>query len=418
MSFPLRRLEYVWHVFAMVLLTGSFVALWRSVTADNLGFEGGDPLQRILLAVSYLGVSLIAAQLRSAATTAWRAKLIWLLLAWVVLSVLWSLAPDVTMRRAFAAILGVLYGLLLAIRYRPLAVLRMLGAALTIVMVASLVVVVGFPEHGIMGWPHVGAWQGVLFHKNALGRTSVLALVCFWALWRADPRYRALWSFMWLVAVVLLIGSRSASALIVALALPVTWLTIKALLLPSLSLRTAASSIGIAAILTALHVLPEYLETTAAYFGRDATLTGRVPLWTALLRSGMERPFLGHGFGSYWYDGRGVSQTGVVMSWDAPHAHNGFIDLWLAIGLVGVVMATILLLLVIVRSMRGLHQQRSDHAMAFALMYMLFFVYANTTESVLLESGLGKSIYWVLLAYVYFTYFTLPQAAEERRRGG
>jgi len=402
----------------MVVLTGSFVPLWRSVTADNLGLEGGDPLQRALLAVSYLGIVFIAAQVRSAATTAWRAKLIWLLLAWVVLSALWSLAPEITVRRASSAILGVLYGLLLAVRYRPLTVLRMLGAALAIVMVASLAVVLGFPELGIMGWPHVGSWQGVLFHKNALGRTSVLALVCFWALWRADTPHRPLWSALGLLALVLLVGSRSATAVIVALALPVTWLTIKALMLRSLSLRAAASSIGIASILTAMHVLTEYLETAAGYFGRDVTLTGRVPLWTALMRSGMERPFLGHGFGSYWYDGRGVSQTGLVMSWDAPHAHNGFIDLWLAIGLVGLVMATILLLGVIVRLMRGLYQQRSDHTMAFALMYMMFFVYANTTESVLLESGLGKSIYWVVLAYVYFTYFTLPQAAEQRRRGG
>jgi len=153
--------------------------------------------------------------------------------------------PDVTLRRGVSALLASLYGLLLVVRYPFRSVLQMLGIALAIVIIASLGAALLFPEWGVMGPPLSGAWQGVLFHKIPLGRTSILALLVFWILGQ-DKRglKRALWFVLELAALVTLVGSRSATAILIVLVLVGSWLLLRGMALLPRLLRPALLSLG------------------------------------------------------------------------------------------------------------------------------------------------------------------------------
>jgi len=294
MKMSVRKLEYLWHTFAFVLLSGAFVPLWRQMSLGDIDPIEGDPVQRLFLGLAYLGVGLLLFHPRRDTRRARRGWLVWALVVWAMLSALWSTAPEITLRRSLAAALGVLYGLLLAVRYRPEEVLRMLGAALAIVVGASLVAVVAIPEWAVMGPPHEGAWQGVLLHKNALGWTAAFALAVFWVLGRTEPSYRSvLWRGGMLAAGILVIGSRSATGLILALALPAGWWLLRTWTqLPRL-LRPAAGSAILAVAIPGLFVMPDILEWTLGLLGKDLTLTGRIPLWLILIPMALARPLLG-----------------------------------------------------------------------------------------------------------------------------
>lgn len=410
----LRKLELGWNTLAFILLLGAFVPLWRQNVLGGVDPVLSDPVQRAFLGIAYIGVFLLVLHPVQALVTMRRGGLLWVLVGWALISSFWSAAPELTLRRGFSLLLATLYSLLLVVRYSYHTVLRMLGTALAVIVVASLCVIWLFPQWGVMGLPHPGAWQGVLYHKNALGRTCVLALLVFWILQRnTDRPFRYVWAVLGLAASVVLIGSRSATSWIIALTLAIAWPLLRGLIrLPRL-LRPAMVSLAMAVILPALILLPGHLEEVLGLFGKDLTLTGRVPLWEFLISMGLERPFLGYGYGAFWQGPTGPSAPVWMFFRWANQAHNGYIDLWLETGLIGLLLSLILLLRVLIRTgQRGLRKE-GVKVWEFAFLYSVFFVFISFTEAVLLESGLSKALYWVILSYIYFLTVTLDSGSHQ-----
>lgn len=398
MTISRRKLEYAWHAFAFVLLVGAFVPLWRQMMLGGIDPGEGDPVQRVFLGIAYLGVGLLVFHPRRALAMACKGWPIWLLVGWALFSTLWSVAPGITFRRSLVATLGALYGLLLVVRYKPEEVLRVLGWSLAIVTVASLIAILLFPDWAVMTGLHEGAWRGVLYHKNALGRTMVLAWIMFQALASIEQKGKTLWwRFLQVIALLLIAGSRSAGAwvlmafVLVGLALIRVWSH-----LPG-SLRPAAISLAFAFAMPMVTVLPDVLETVLGFLGKDLTLTGRIPLWLLLIPMALQRPLLGYGYGAFWLGESGPSAIVWALTWDAPHAHNGFLDLWLELGLVGAVLGTMVLALPMARSIFS--SRRAAKIAENVFLFFVFSFWANAAESVLLQSGLAKALYWLLVSY-------------------
>ncbi len=84
-------------------------------------------------------------------------------------------------------------------------------------------------------------------------------------------------------------------------------------------------------------------ELRAGFFaatGRDETLSGRDELWKLVYAEGLRHPLFGDGFGAFWHEGRGRE---LVITWDPRQAHHAWIDVFVDLGIVGlvVVIATI-----------------------------------------------------------------------------
>lgn len=105
--------------------------------------------------------------------------MITLLVAFSIVSALWSVAPEDTLRRSIALLVGTLVGFYLAERFAQIDLLRLLAVALSIIMISSGVFALMLPSLGIMSEPHEGAWRGVFSHKNSLGRYAVLSVAVF-----------------------------------------------------------------------------------------------------------------------------------------------------------------------------------------------------------------------------------------------
>ncbi len=79
------------------------------------------------------------------------------------------------------------------------------------------------------------------------------------------------------------------------------------------------------------------LSILTSLVGKDATLTGRVDLWALVLPYGDRRPLLGYGYGAFWIADNPMTQEiwRILNSYQPPHAHNGWIETYLELGLVG-----------------------------------------------------------------------------------
>ncbi len=65
----------------------------------------------------------------------------------------------------------------------------------------------------------------------------------------------------------------------------------------------------------------------ASYLNRSGTLTGRTDIWEYLIPHALQSPVLGYGFGGFWTDAHRAASSS--------HAHNGYLDIVLNMGFVG-----------------------------------------------------------------------------------
>jgi O-antigen ligase len=135
--------------------------------------------------------------------------------------------------------------------------------------------------------------------------------------------------------------------------------------------------------------------------GRNASLTGRVPLWHMLWDMIQRSPWVGYGYGGFWlyWDGPSAEIWKVCIvryGWLPPNGHDGFIDLWLDLGLVGVLAFVVSFVVSFLRAFRVAHEGASS-ADLFPIMFLYFMVLGNLTESALVTHN---SLIWVLFVAI------------------
>jgi exopolysaccharide production protein ExoQ len=304
--------------------------------ATGLMFYGGVGSQLIVYgAIAYL-------LLRRAGTVMrWLRAMQWTLplAALAALSTLWSQFPLYTIRRSLPFALAGVFGLYLAVRFpvrRQLGILRVTMLALA---VGTVVMALAFPHLGLdASAGHHADWQGVFTQKNACGRMMVLATAVLLADWRSTWRHVA--SAALFALVMFMSGSRSAW--LVEAALLALWATL--LLLERLDGKsrviTVAGALGLLPVAAgAVYLsLPDLLE----WMGRDATLSGRTLIWKQVWIFIRLRPWLGWGYDGFWHGIHGQAfRVVAAVRFMVFHAHNGFFEIWLELGLVGLALFTL-----------------------------------------------------------------------------
>jgi exopolysaccharide production protein ExoQ len=140
-----------------------------------------------------------------------------------------------------------------------------------------------------------------------------------------------------------------------------------------------------AGLLLALVIRP-MADPTLSLLGRDLTLSGRTRLWEVVLNEGLRRPYLGAGFRTFWIEnGPGGPVMALVSrgNGNIGIGHNGYLDLWLELGLAGV-MAYFVLLKEAAARIANLITQNDRLAVWLAVVVLHLSLYA-VTERVLLD---------------------------------
>ena len=313
------------------------------------------------------------------------------MIAFAFLTALWSLFPDVTLRRSIAFMFTTVFGIWMALRFRFPEIMRLLVVGLSFLMFVSFFMIFAMPTIGLDSAQHVGAWKGVFFQKNVTGRMMVwLVLALVWLDWQKEQS-RWVTRPLILLAMLLIVMSRSGTGLVTSVLVSVALLSTTML---RGSIRSFAPTM---ALLTALLVIMVTAGATFWYdvlyaLGRDPTLTGRTVLWQHIVQSVTERPLLGYGYAAYWFgfNGPGASFT---RDWGITSAHSGWLELTLDLGLVGVALVLVVLSRMLFQGFFAARygNSRAEAAWAFAVGCALLAV--SVSESVFAER---HSMNWVI----------------------
>jgi exopolysaccharide production protein ExoQ len=298
--------------------------------ATSLMFYGGIGSQLVVYgAIAYLLLRQVGRITRHLAAMQWTLALSLLAVA----SSLWSQFPAYTVRRSVPFALAGVFGMYLAMRYpvrRQLAILRVTMLALA---AGSVVLALAFPKLGLdYSAGHHADWQGVFTQKNTCGEMMVLATAVLLADWK--PHWQRIASATLFLTVLLLTGSRSA------------WLLESAVILLWAALQLAKRVDAPVRIIAALGVffgLPaaalalfEWRVPLLGLLGRDATLSGRTLIWHQVWLFVAQKPLLGWGYEAFWRGMRGEAfRVDAALHFMVFHAHNGFLEIWLNLGLAG-----------------------------------------------------------------------------------
>lgn len=371
--------------------------------------------ERLILAGQLLNYAitliLIAVHWKRMFFVATRDKLLLLFVVIALASFLWSNVPTDTLRRSLYFLGTTLCGVYLAARYSWREQLRLLGWTLGILVVLTILYCLAFPSHGIMTGEFAGAWQGIFGQKNRLGRMMTLTSVVFLLIAMNRSRYYWIGWAGFGLAIILIVLSTSKTALVVFLTL-VIFLRLSSVLRWNYTLAVPFFMFVVLVGGSAATLLIGNAEAILHSMGRDLTLTGRSDLWAALLDKLWQHPWLGYGYSSFWRAWGGESgYIWLVIGWQPTQAHNGFLDVALQLGLLGLFVLTLGYVLTYLKAITWVRLTKTAEGY-WPLMFLIYFFLSNLTEGpVIQEHTLG----WVL--YVSITLSTCAQHAQMAKSG-
>jgi len=312
------------------------------------------------------------------------------------LSALWSPEPDVTIRRVGLEVVVVLSVVLGINNLGVERCLRILRLVLALVLIVNWISIPILPQ--AVHLPNetdpsiVGDWRGLYFHKNITGAVCAVSAMLF-LYYAIRDKSRADWLLL-AATIGFLIMTRSKSSMgLLPLAVGAGAIYYWAWRRP---LDRAIISIValLFAALAATLILLNY-DAIAHILADPQEFTGRTAIWQAEAGFIRDHPWLGSGFGSFADTGAlSPLHDYVGASWvDAvSHGHNGYLQLTVTLGFVGLALGLIAVILTPAAAFWRIDDM--DRLLkAFLFSLFVFFVFHNLTESDFLESD-GAS--WVV----------------------
>jgi exopolysaccharide production protein ExoQ len=339
----------IWAFFAGSRFLSHWLNLGAFASADSLA--DGSPVDRLLFG-ALIGAGLWVLKKRQVdwARVVLKNPLVWLFFVFGLVSVFWSPFPFVSLKRLFKAIGNIVMVLVILTEPNPYraagTLLRRLGY---LTLPLSIVFIKWFPELG-REYHSTGTamFTGVGMQKNSLGQLCLLvATYCLWSLLYASRSWGVVRTFgvrveLVLLAMIAWLMSMANSA--TALGCLVAAVSVQLIGRSSFG-RTPRRLVATAMVVICLGAASEAAFSVSSAvinaLGRRSDLTTRVPMWQDLIATNPGDPVVGVGYEAYYLTPEGRQ---VTDRWKVSNAHNGYLEVFLNSGFVGLglVIATLL----------------------------------------------------------------------------
>jgi exopolysaccharide production protein ExoQ len=361
--------------------------------------DGGANIDQLFLfIVAVLGFVVVARRWSTVKMVLQRNVPVLVFFGYITLSVTWSQSPFDSSKQLFRAFGDLSMVLLIVTEARPLeAMLTMLRRGLLLLIPLSVVLAKYYAELGRMhekNW-EPDSWIGVTTHKNCLGQLCLLAGIVFFIeiartmrrrkfkFWEVPLRMPFETFYIAMTVYLLNGGSEHSTTAILCLfiAFGLFFFIEKLRSRPRIVPKVMFGVICVIALLNVTAVIfgGSLSGIVAQSQGKDPTLTGRTDLWTDITDYA-KRPIFGAGFMSFWTpEVKAYFKSIPRESWGPQQAHNGYLETYIQLGWVGVLLLALLIIHGYVRSTRAFVYD-FDFA-RFRLVLLLTALLQNYTES-------------------------------------
>lgn len=369
-------------------------------------YYDGSPFDRGFLSMLlFVGMAILYQRRRNLAEIA--KKNVWLLvlLLYMLISIIWGEYQFIALKRWIKSFGTIVMVAIIATERLPhkagILTFELLSA---FVLIISLILVIGFPNIGIMYLqPDGNCWTGLATHKNQLGQWATIgAIIFFWQFWNCHGTFKKCVCFSLSgLSFILLIGSKSATATLLALLGIVLMLCLVALK----KIGKGSSLFALTALLALVTSVLLYsqffmngslLDKFYHAIGKNSSFTGRTDIWGLALHTASYRMLLGYGYATFWMTSA-ADKIRQICGWDFFSAHNGFLDIYLHLGLLGLGLS----LLYIFTALKGIKSiyQRDYKIGILWVVFICVTLLSNFFES---NFGIMAHEFWFLSVMVCF----------------
>lgn len=343
-----RTSRMLWVPLIYLLIIGSrSVSSWMGIAPppDELYGDAiySSPIdQAVILVLLGLGVMTLVVRRRKVGTVLGRSWAVLLFYCYGAFSIFWSDTPYFTFKHWTKAVVDLVMALIVLTDVDPVtAIRRLLTRAGFILIPLSVLFSKYYPS---LGREFDKSWEtvycGVANSKNWLGidcmifgLTSLWCLLEAWGERKGPGRTRRLIAHITMlgfIAVLLKMAySATASAsLVLASTVLVAIFQRKPQIRAARVHLAVATALGCA--LLPLFVVPSLVKD----LGKDTTFSGRTVIWHILPRF-VENPWLGAGYETF-LSGPRMVQLKAIIDKTFQEAHNGYLEVWLNLGWIGV----------------------------------------------------------------------------------
>jgi O-antigen ligase len=332
-------------------------------------------------------------------------KFLFLFLLWCLFSIIWSNDNFVSFKRLFQIITGILVIVSFLLhtktereRISPIQFILFLYLVLSII---ACIAISGAKD------PAFNTWRGFAATKNQLGQISVICFLLSAIAYKYNKSKGYIQIAMMFLSFVLLIGSQSGTSII-------SWFIIMIIYIFILGdkiynkLRighvvTISFLITMLLLITTVFIFgSDLLESLPYLIGKDLTFTGRTELWQDLIYIAGKNFIWGVGYQSFWTTTNPDAITIYdLYIWIPNQAHNGYLDLLISIGAVGLLLFFLIIIKYFIINFR-FHIENPWKWIFFAVLII------NLQESTLFRPGNFTGImfifsYLTAMSNYYFT---------------
>ncbi|HVU33780.1 MAG TPA: O-antigen ligase family protein [Opitutaceae bacterium] len=404
----------LWYMTVSSRMLGVWLQTW-GIPLPGGGDAGGGSLidASFFLLLTIIGFRILAKR-RFEWSAAFRANP-WLtaLFVFMAASICWSSYPFVSFKRYVKILGSVAMAFVVLSNDQPLeSFLTLLRRCLYVHLPMSIICIKYFREIGVAfdwsGESH--SWQGISTSKNDLGQVAMLGLLYFaWEVVRQWPRrkWKNLHVVYLLMAMYLLKGSEDAismTSVSVGVFAVMVFLRLQMLRSRPAAARgftrlVFAGTVSLVSLILIHSVvmfssdsLFGHLITT---FGRNITLTDRTYIWHDVYAAASRNPLMGVGFGGFWIGREANIPWAAKMTWVLGQGHNGYIDTYLQVGLIGSALLAGVIFSTIPKLLRALDEDYDFACLRITIFLTILFV--NVTETTYLR---GDHHLWFVMMLV------------------
>lgn len=380
--------------------------LTTNLPANIYAIEGDRFMQGIWIILYLIGIVLIIRDRNNFLTALKGNVVLIVLMTYILISFLWSSFPELSLRRSIALTLTTAMGVYLGARNDFETILALLARVYGLVLILCLFIILIFPNYGTYHTEYgVRELRGVFANKNSLGYNTFLSfMVWAWA-YTSGTFSRATSLFFLSLSAVLLLFSNSMTSILIFLVIIFVY-TMYFIYRYDRHIFLGIASISLSLIVFFLisfliymadHSLSDFFSS---FLGRDITMTSRTMIWKSVWADISKMFWFGYGQDGYWA-GTGQSFAFLVQEIDPIElpggAHNGILEVWLNIGLTGVILFLVYYFLTITRVFNLTLFNRSQILTFFIILFITAFTAYNFAENLLLRRN---DIFWVLFVAI------------------
>ena len=433
---PVTPSLWIWAPYIWLFIVSSrSLSSWLSLSGLN-GMVvdpdlSGSPVDSALLtSLIVLGLFVLGSRAERTKRILARNKWLVVLFVYMTLSVIWSNFPAISFRRSVRSMGTLVMVLVVLTEHHPLGAIRALLRRLYLVYIPLSIIAIKYVRNiGVVyNWSGIEEmWVGLAVHKNNLGQVAMCSgLVSIWQILQNWSKKKLTLDLLLLVLTMWLLGgsknSHSSTAIVgfaVGAAVLFGLQYVKKRVKQAKRIVLAVT-MGFALLAPLVYLAFDAFDTTPVELvleatNRDMTLTGRTGLWKDLLNNAAKSPVFGVGFGAFWVGRMGYDMypldnwSRVTPEWRPGEGHNGYIDVYVDLGIIGLVLMLVVICSAFIGALDDLQNEFELGRLRLALLVSV--IMNNVTESSFLK---GTHSLWFVFLLVAVNVPAVTQRVRSR----